>query len=60
MDKKQPPAQPSQNPETELAQEIFARDRGAQRDVPLQDFLGQVERETRGKVRDGWRDRSKP
>ena len=40
-----------QRHEAEIAQEIFARDRGAQRDIPLADFLTHVEEQVRKQVR---------
>lgn len=49
--------EPGQNPETHVAQEIFSRDRGAQREMPLNEFLARVEEETRGKVQKERRDR---
>ena len=57
MKKDETSSQSGQNPETYVAQEIFSRDRGAQREMPLNEFLAQVEEETRGKVKKDRRDR---
>ncbi len=43
---------PGQKREAEVAQEIFARERGANRDVPLNEFLTRVRKETRDQVQD--------
>lgn len=40
------------NPETKVAQDIFSRERGVNRDMPLTEFLTNVEKETRDKLRD--------
>jgi hypothetical protein len=41
---------PTQNPETKAAQEIFVRDRGTRREVPLNEFLTQIKDETQANV----------
>ena len=38
------------NPETKVAQDIFSRERGVNRDMPLTEFLTNVEKETRDKL----------
>ena len=38
------------NPETKVAQEIFKRERGVNRDMPLTEFLVNVEKETRDRL----------
>lgn len=38
------------NPETKVAQDIFARERGVNRDMPLPEFLINVEKETRERL----------
>ena len=40
------------NPETKVAQDIFSRERGVNRDMPLTEFLTNVEKETRDQLRD--------
>ncbi len=40
------------NPETKVAQDIFARERGVNRDMPLAEFLVNVERETQDTLRE--------
>ena len=46
-----------QGRQAELAQEIFARDRGANRQIPFNDFLTRIEREARDQVREERRKR---
>lgn len=46
-----------QNPETVIAQEIFTRDRGAQREIPLDDFLRHIKDETLATVQNERRER---
>ena len=49
------PKKPSEmklNPETKVAQDIFTRERGVNRDMPLTEFLVNVEKETRDQLRD--------
>ena len=48
--KKQPDA--GLNPETTVAQDIFKRERGVNRDIPLTEFLVNVEKETRDQLRE--------
>jgi len=48
---------PTQNPETKAAQEIFVRDRGAQREVPLNEFLTHIKNETQANVQKERRER---
>jgi len=48
---------PTQNPETKAAQEIFVRDRGTQREVPLSDFLTHINVETEATVQNERRER---
>ena len=38
------------NPETKVAQDIFSRERGVNRDMPLTEFLVNVEKETRDRL----------
>lgn len=38
------------NPETKVAQDIFSRERGANRGMPLPEFLTNVEKETRDRL----------
>ena len=38
------------NPETKVAQDIFKRERGSNRDMPLTEFLTNVEKETRDRL----------
>ena len=38
------------NPETAVAQDIFSRERGVNRDMPFTEFLTNVERETRDRL----------
>ena len=45
------------NPETAVAQDIFARERGVNRDMPLTEFLTNVEKETRDRLEE---ERRKP
>ncbi len=40
------------NPETKVAQDIFSRERGVNRDMPLTEFLTNVEKETRDRLDD--------
>ena len=40
------------NPETKVAQDIFKRERGVNRDMPLTEFLTNVEKETRDRLND--------
>ena len=40
------------NPETRVAQEIFTRERGVNRSMPLTEFLANVEKETRDTLRE--------
>ena len=57
MGKNEPTPKSAQNRETQVAQDIFARDRGAQRDIPLNEFLTSIKSETDAKVQD---ERRKP
>ena len=46
------------NPETKVAQDIFKRERGVNRDMPLTEFLTNVEKETRDRLEDDRKRRS--
>ena len=46
------------NPETAVAQDIFSRERGVNRDMPLTEFLTNVEKETRDRLDDDRKRRS--
>ena len=46
------------NPETKVAQDIFSRERGVNRDMPLTEFLTNVEKETRDRLEDDRKRRS--
>lgn len=46
-----------QSRQAELAQEIFVRDRGANRQIPFNDFLTRIEGEAREQVREERRKR---
>ena len=52
MDESKKPTDAGHNPETRVAQEIFTRERGVNRDMPLTEFLVNVERETRDRLRE--------
>lgn len=52
MDKPKKADETRLNPETKVAQDIFSRERGVNRDMPLTEFLTNVEKETRDKLRD--------
>ena len=47
------------NPETAVAQDIFSRERGGNRDMPLTEFLTNVEKETRDRLDDDRKRRSR-
>jgi hypothetical protein len=57
MSKDEATNRPTQNPETKAAQEIFVRDRGAQREVPLNEFLTHINGETQASVETERRER---
>ena len=57
MGKNEPTRKSAQNRETQVAQDIFARDRGAQRDIPLNEFLTRVKNETDAQVQNERRQR---
>ena len=57
MDERTKSPEPRLNPETKVAQDIFARERGVNRDMPLTEFLTNVEKETRDTLRE---ERRKP
>lgn len=52
MDEPKKPTDEGHNPETRVAQEIFKRERGVNRSMPLSEFLVNVERETRDTLRE--------
>ena len=46
------------NPETAVAQDIFSRERGVNRDMPLTEFLTNVEKETRDQLEEARKKRA--
>ena len=60
MSELKPADQTRQDRESEVAQEIFARDRGANRKVPFTEFLQRIEGQAREQVREERRQKPRP